>query len=259
MNIAIILASLLVAEGDVSIQSLVWVNPVRCLPQCAVASKNVLVTTNEAAHPDPHGKFRFSIESAAPMRGLLADGRRAGHALSLRESSRSYGSQAFVFRKYKEAGRAARPGHSEHELEGEAFDLVIPTLAAIDWIAENAYKHGFTVSYPRGKQRVTGYRAEPWHIRFVGVALATELYRRGITLEEWFREKPERGISGDCGKCPLPESIPPPCGNVTAAGSCRQHILTWCYDGALARVDCSVSDERCGKDEVSGNFACLAR
>ena len=148
-----------------------------------------------------------------------------------------------MFRTIKERGRAARPGHSEHQL-GTAIDLRLPTSAAIDWLAEHAFEHGFALSYPKGKQRLTGYRPEPWHVRFVGRELADELHRRGSTLEELFRARPDLGESGACDDCPAAASRRP-CGAVTAAGACQGTVLSWCYDGALAAVDCAVSEQTC--------------
>ena len=84
---------------------------------------------------------------------------------------------------------SARPGHSEHQT-GLAFDV-----GAIDddfanwpsgiWLKENAHKYGFIIRYPKGKQHITGYKYEPWHIRYLGVDLATKVYNSGLTLEEY--------------------------------------------------------------------------
>jgi hypothetical protein len=244
------------AESAAPTAKLIWVNPSRCLPVCIGTPDLSRVRVNAAAVPDPRGKFQIEVATVAPTLNLIAGGRDAGHVIQLRAAIRSYGDQAFVFGKYKEKGRAARPGHSEHQIG--AIDLTLPTDAAIAWLASHAHFYGFTLSYPAHKQRVTGYRYEPWHVRFVGVQLVTGLYERGITLEEWFREHPEMGESGDCGDCPLPASRAP-CGKATAEGSCRGNILSWCYDGALAEVDCSVSGERCGHMPQSTNATCVKR
>lgn len=57
------------------------------------------------------------------------------------------------------------------------------------WIAENAYKYGFIVRYPKGKEKITGYDYEPWHLRYLGVDLATKVQKSGRTLEEYLRFK----------------------------------------------------------------------
>ena len=59
---------------------------------------------------------------------------------------------------------------------------------AYKWLKQNCYKHGFIIRYPKEKEYVTGYKFEPWHIRYVGVEVATEIMNRGITLEEYIQE-----------------------------------------------------------------------
>ena len=54
------------------------------------------------------------------------------------------------------------------------------------WLAENAYKYGFILRYPEGKEPITGYMFEPWHYRYVGVENAAKIYASGLTLEEYF-------------------------------------------------------------------------
>ena len=92
---------------------------------------------------------------------------------------------------------SARPGHSEHQT-GLALDIsAVPATCALDqcfadtpqgtWLAANAYKWGFILRYPDGMTAITGYEYEPWHFRYVGVELATEMHNKGIaTLEEFF-------------------------------------------------------------------------
>lgn len=52
---------------------------------------------------------------------------------------------------------------------------------------ENAHRFGFILRYPEGKEGITGYDYEPWHFRYVGIKEATEIYERGLTLEEFFQ------------------------------------------------------------------------
>jgi len=222
---------------------LAWVNPARCHPSCAFDPGARLQRLDDRGAPNPRGKLRVDADAAAALTKLLAAAREAGHKIRINSAFRSYREQARVFRTMKERGRAARPGHSEHQL-GTAIDLKLPTTAAIDWLGEHAYEYGFALSYPPGKQRLTGYRPEPWHIRFVGDEIAAELHRRGSTLEELFRARPELGESGTCQDCPAAISRKV-CGKITETGACEGPVLTWCYDGALAAVDCSVSEQPC--------------
>jgi len=84
----------------------------------------------------------------------------------------------------------AKPGASEHQL-GEAMDLATSSgwiyegCPEANWIANNAYKYGFIVRYEAGKEDITGYNYEPWHVRYVGNEMAEKIYNDGITLEEF--------------------------------------------------------------------------
>ena len=56
----------------------------------------------------------------------------------------------------------------------------------IKWLFENAYKYGFILRYPKGKENLTGFHFEPWHFRYVGKKLAKKLFTDDITLEEYY-------------------------------------------------------------------------
>lgn len=91
---------------------------------------------------------------------------------------------------------SARPGHSEHQT-GLSADITSPSgqchleicwedTPEGKWLKDNSYKYGFIIRYPKDKQDITGYQYEPWHIRFVGIELATKLNGTNKTLEEFF-------------------------------------------------------------------------
>ncbi len=92
------------------------------------------------------------------------------------------------------------PGSSEHHT-GYALDItdastactldsddciLSPSTAA--WIADNAHTYGFIVRYPNGKQDITGISHEPWHLRYVGVVLATQLYETDTAFDEFIEK-----------------------------------------------------------------------
>lgn len=84
----------------------------------------------------------------------------------------------------------ALPGTSEHQL-GIAVDINADKSKCSNnevyaWLAENAHEYGFILRYPQGKTEITGTGYEPWHYRYVGEAVALEIYERGICLEEYF-------------------------------------------------------------------------
>lgn len=88
---------------------------------------------------------------------------------------------------------SARPGHSEHHT-GLAIDLNSLKTAFGEtpegkWLAEHCAEYGFILRYPKDSEEITGYIYEPWHIRYVGVEFAQELYLGDgdfLTLEEYF-------------------------------------------------------------------------
>lgn len=144
-------------------------------------------------------------EAAAALQTMVAAAAAEGAgAIQIQNAYRSYALQTSVHnRLVAELGRekaqaqSARPGHSEHQT-GLTADLVgSPAVCSIQacfgttpqgaWLANDAWRFGFVIRYPEGKAEVTGYIYEPWHVRYVGVALSTEMHNTGIlTLEEFF-------------------------------------------------------------------------
>ena len=135
---------------------------------------------------------------------LFADAKTAGLQLQLGSGYRSASYQKVLYDGYiKSMGQAeadrssARPGHSEHQT-GMALDFTrtdskchlqscFGDLPEGKWLEQNAFKYGFILRYTSDKEKVTGYMYEPWHFRYVGIALATEMHTKGIkTLEEFF-------------------------------------------------------------------------
>lgn len=144
--------------------------------------------------------------AATAMVELLEAALAAGHELFVISAYRSYDLQQQVFQWHvdtyglDEAERvSARPGHSEHQL-GTAADVTSRTvnLELVKafgetpegrWVAENAHRFGFIVSYPDGKEDVTGYDYEPWHLRYVGKDVAAEVVASGLTLHEYLLQR----------------------------------------------------------------------
>lgn len=111
---------------------------------------------------------------------------------------RSFETQNILYSRYKERdGEAeadtysARPGFSEHQL-GLSVDVRSNTLTSnltandYEWMLNNSYKYGFIVRYPKGKQHITQFIEEPWHIRYLGVDLATKVHDSGLTYDEYY-------------------------------------------------------------------------
>ena len=91
---------------------------------------------------------------------------------------------------------SARAGHSEHQT-GLAFDVYniekpytsFGETNEYEWLKINAHKYGFIIRYTKSNSYITGYKDEPWHIRYVGVGNATYIYENNITLEEYILNK----------------------------------------------------------------------
>jgi D-alanyl-D-alanine carboxypeptidase len=81
------------------------------------------------------------------------------------------------------AKQVAIPGTSEHHL-GLAVDISAGDKIH-DWLAQNSWEYGFILRYPEGKTDVTGIIHEPWHFRYLGRELAEEVFKTGLTLEEY--------------------------------------------------------------------------
>lgn len=120
-----------------------------------------------------------------------------GISLWILSSFRSYEDQDVIYNRYvAQDGRDAadtyssRPGHSDHQT-GYTFDLNsleqdFQYDPAGKWLDKNCYKYGFIIRYPKGKESSTGYMYEPWHVRYIGVDLATKVTQSGLSLEEYF-------------------------------------------------------------------------
>jgi len=129
---------------------------------------------------------------------LIGQMQKEGYAIGNNYSGfRSYGTQAQLYQSYvNREGQAAadrysaRPGYSEHQT-GLAFDLIgtdgnlVEDESAAQWLLDHAADYGFVVRYLKGKESVTGYMHEEWHLRYVGKE-AKEIAASGLTLEEYY-------------------------------------------------------------------------
>jgi D-alanyl-D-alanine carboxypeptidase len=154
-------------------------------------------------------KRQLRLEAADALRSLFAAARADGFPLLGVSGYRSEARQRDLYGQYQHRdGRAAErysapPGTSEHQT-GLAIDVTgadgrcaasdcFATRAEAMWLAGHAHEHGWIVRYPEGKQLVTGYQYEPWHLRYVGTDLATRLAAAGLTLEEYAFAHPATG------------------------------------------------------------------
>lgn len=104
----------------------------------------------------------------------------------------------YYLRTLGQAGLAgiAEAGHSEHQLgttvdlSGKSINYAGPSNAFGTakeglWLAQNSYKFGFILSYPKGRQQDTGYIYEPWHFRYLGIDTARDVFEEKMTIQEY--------------------------------------------------------------------------
>ena len=147
----------------------------------------------------------------APLLKMIDAMQSAGLQPLIISGYRSYSTQATAWDKWNRthpdsaAIVSSPPGHSEHQL-GTTLDFGSPELPGIVgeekiqfhtyfyktsegvWLLEHAHEHGFTLSYPREGFDVTGFYYEPWHYRYVGVELATQLHENNTFLAHYLME-----------------------------------------------------------------------
>ncbi len=143
-------------------------------------------------------------DAATELEKMFAAAKEQGVQLKLASGYRSYDLQEYYYNSLvrslgaEEANKvSAKPGTSEHQT-GLAADIAsysndvchletcFGTMSEGQWLANNAHTYGFIIRYPQSKTAITGYNYEPWHVRYVGKELASELQKTGQTLEEFF-------------------------------------------------------------------------
>lgn len=127
---------------------------------------------------------------------LSEDAAKEGLDIHIGSDYRSYDFQEKVYnsmvsgysKEYADAV-SARPGHSEHQsgytIDCNTIDNNFADTPAGKWLAAHAHEYGFIIRYPKGKESITGYAYESWHIRYVGIEHATKIYEQNLTLEEY--------------------------------------------------------------------------
>lgn len=191
------------AEVDKSSEYLILVNKTHGLdkdyqPNDLVKVKSVVT--------DREGKYQKMRKVAAnAFNRLTKAAKKQGYTIKLTSGFRPYSYQQTLYNQYiKEDGKnraeqySAKPGYSEHQT-GLVADVSSPSVnynlvqayGTTDegkWLAKNAHKYGFIIRYLKGKEDITGYEYEPWHLRYVGKDAAKEIYKQGLTLEEYLGE-----------------------------------------------------------------------
>ena len=155
------------------------------------------------------GGWKIDCRCSRHLEQMLKDCRAAGGCPCMTSGYRSAERQSKLFReqtahfmKYYGLERSmargaavwyvAPPHASEHELglaadisDDSEGELTVNNSFTARWLEDNAWKYGFILRYPKGKEKITGVMYEPWHFRYVGIQYAGEIHRLGVTLEEY--------------------------------------------------------------------------
>lgn len=146
-------------------------------------------------------------EAAEALERMFAGAEEDGVSLAGVSAYRSHSTQKSLFERYvkrdgleKARTYSAYPGTSEHETglaidvsgkDGKcAADDCFAGTPEAQWLAGHAHEYGFIIRYLKGKEEITGYQYEPWHLRYVGGDVAAELAASGETLEEYYNAVP---------------------------------------------------------------------
>ena len=127
-------------------------------------------------------------------------GASKGLKIKVTSGYRSYDSQKKIYEGYLKKDPqefvdtySSRPGFSDHQIglscdvwaDNKTFEGFAATKESA-WLKENAYKYGFIMRYPFGKDYITGYMYESWHYRYVGLEAAKEIHDNNITFDEYY-------------------------------------------------------------------------
>lgn len=141
-------------------------------------------------------------EALEAYKAMKEAAKREGLSIKIGSDFRSYEQQEKIYKNSVKAYGpeetnkiSSKAGHSEHQT-GLAFDFMnfdqstrinerFDNTKEAKWLKENAYKYGFILRYPKGKENITQYKFESWHYRYLGVEDAAKVHNSGMTLEEY--------------------------------------------------------------------------
>lgn len=155
------------------------------------------------SYADPKVK-KMDATAAKALENLFNTAKKERINLLAVSGYRTYSYQEMLYNnKVASSGRVeadkyvAQPGASEHNTglamdvlsdEYSSLDEVFEQTQAYKWLKNNCHKYGFIIRYQKGKENITGYNYEPWHLRYVGISEATEISQKNITLEEYLNK-----------------------------------------------------------------------
>ena len=171
--------------------------------QNPVYINNILIVNKDFGIPNNFAST-LNDDLLEAFNKMKSDAKEEGIILNIRSGYRSYETQETLYNNYiakdgfeKASRYSAKPGHSEHQT-GLAIDITTEdTVTSIgdwfndtkqaEWLYNNAYKYGFILRYPKGKEHITGYKYESWHYRYIGTEHSKNFAMNDLTLEEYLK------------------------------------------------------------------------
>ena len=159
---------------------------------------NDLVPVKQAGFTEAFEVRKLVIDDLAALREAAEE---AGNPIGIAAAHRSYYTQGSLYRRRVQTegvgvakAKTAKAGHSEHQL-GTTVDFKTAGDLDVDaawestpagkWMAKEAWRYGFVMTYPAGKSRITCYWYEPWHYRYFGVEKARDVHNSDLTVREY--------------------------------------------------------------------------
>ena len=144
---------------------------------------------------------RATKEVSNAFSTMVEDAKKQNLTIYCQNGYRSYDSQNYIFNDMRRSKgdeyanlHEARAGFSEYQT-GLSLELIhgknqnqneFKDSKEFAWLKENAYKYGFILRYPEGKENITGFAYKPYYFRYVGKNPAKTIWRENITLEEYY-------------------------------------------------------------------------
>ncbi|MGN1114482.1 MAG: D-alanyl-D-alanine carboxypeptidase family protein [Oscillospiraceae bacterium] len=156
----------------------------------------ILIVNKTYSIPESYNPNGIDPEAQKAFDKMAEDAYSQGIGLYICSGYRSYEEQETLYNNYaSERGKeeadavSARPGHSEHQtglsMDVNTTEFSFENTPEAQWLKTHCADYGFIIRFPKGKEDITGFSYEPWHIRYVGVENAKAMYNSGLCLEEY--------------------------------------------------------------------------
>lgn len=211
---------------------------------------DIMIVNKTYGLPSTYNPGGLDPEAEAAFYNMSGAAWGDGITLWICSGYRGYDEQVQLFEQYAaargldEADRvSARPGHSEHQsglcIDVNSTDFSFADSAEARWLEQHCAEYGFILRFPKGKELLTGYEYEPWHIRYVGERAALEMKATGKCLEEYL------GVTSNYADSPDNEAFLQRYAmyaDIHPDDSSSQADNTWTWDGSSSETDTSYDD-----------------